>query len=237
MRSRIVAATLAVLLAGGIAAFADGLSGGNFFTSLVLGSGVQLQSPSATGLQIGGPDNAAPANQTLTVGENARAGVDTNGSGGAGIIQPGLGTGTGNGSSLRLLTPVQVASGTGAQTQSIRVLISESTPTASAIMTIQGTDLKFTVGGQGFAPTMGACGTTPTLTAGSTDSAGEITTGTTTTSCVLNFGSTKANPPFCIVTQENTNLAAFTYVAATTTLTITQTSTSNNKFAWVCIQH
>lgn len=77
---------------------------------------------------------------------------------------------------------------------------------------------------------------TPTIVAGSTDTAGEVTSGATATSVVITFSATKTNAPFCTVTPQ-TQLAAFAYTISTTAITITQTVTSGEKIDYVCFQH
>lgn len=94
-------------------------------------------------------------------------------------------------------------------------------------------DSKSHLGYTATAPTISSCGTTPS-TARGTDSAGEVTEGTTATGCTITFansGYTAA--PYCVVTSQ-TQLAAFTYAISTTAITVTNTSTSNDKINWVC---
>lgn len=87
----------------------------------------------------------------------------------------------------------------------------------------------------GAPPVLSACGTTPTLGAGATDLAGTITTGTTSTGCVLTFAVAYTIAPTCIVQWIATPLASQSYVTSTTALTITQTSASNNVIKYICI--
>lgn len=93
----------------------------------------------------------------------------------------------------------------------------------------------------GAAPSLGACGSSPTgITAGSTAFMGEVTTGTSTTSCVVNLpGSSHTVKPICNVMWEATPLAsqswAVTLSDGVATITTTQTSASNNKFVYQCV--
>ena len=87
----------------------------------------------------------------------------------------------------------------------------------------------------GTIPTISGTGT-PTIRAGSTDTAGEVTSGTSATSVIITFSSTKANAPFCTVTPQ-TQLVAFSYTISTTAITITQTATTGEKIDYVCFQH
>lgn len=84
------------------------------------------------------------------------------------------------------------------------------------------------------APVITSCGTTPTLTTGSTDAAGTITMGTSATGCVITFGTAYSTAPACVVTWRATPLASQSYTTSTTALTLTQTSTSNNLADYVC---
>lgn len=77
---------------------------------------------------------------------------------------------------------------------------------------------------------------TPTITAGSTDAAGEVASGASATSVVITFSSAKTNAPFCLVTPQ-TQLLAFAYTISTTAITITQTATSGEKIDYFCVQH
>lgn len=77
---------------------------------------------------------------------------------------------------------------------------------------------------------------TPTIATGSTDAAGEVTSGTSATSLVITFSSAKTNAPFCTVTPQ-TQLLAFAYTISTTAITITQTATTGEKVDYFCVQH
>lgn len=73
-------------------------------------------------LQLGAADATAPVAQTLQA-QGSRSGTDTN-TGGANLtVRAGAGTGAGTLSSLLLQSPVAVASGTGAQTQTTGLAI------------------------------------------------------------------------------------------------------------------
>jgi hypothetical protein len=83
-------------------------------------------------------------------------------------------------------------------------------------------------------PALTSCGTgSPTVRAGSTDVAGELTEGTSAAGCTLTFKVAYGTAPYCTVTSQ-TQLAAFTYAVATGTIIITNTSTSGDKINWVC---
>ncbi len=77
---------------------------------------------------------------------------------------------------------------------------------------------------------------TPSMVSGSSDSAGEVISGTSATSVIVSFATTKSNAPFCTVTPQS-QLLAFAYTISTTAITITQTATSGEKIDYVCFQH
>jgi hypothetical protein len=86
------------------------------------------------------------------------------------------------------------------------------------------------------APTVtgATCGTTAPAITG-TDFAGTVTVGTSaTTSCVVTFGTAFVTAPTCVVSPKSTILAAFSFATSTTALTVTQTSTANNTFTFIC---
>lgn len=86
------------------------------------------------------------------------------------------------------------------------------------------------------APTVtgATCGTTAPAITG-TDFAGTVTVGTSaTTSCVVTFGTAFVTAPTCVVSPKSTILAAFSFATSTTALTVTQTSTANNTFTYIC---
>lgn len=88
---------------------------------------------------------------------------------------------------------------------------------------------------QATAPAVTGTGT-PTIAAGSSDTAGEATTGTTATSLIITFNLTHTNAPFCVVTPQ-TQLVAFAFTISNTAITITQTATSGNKIDYHCDFH
>lgn len=88
----------------------------------------------------------------------------------------------------------------------------------------------------GPAPTVtgATCGTTAPAITG-TDFAGTVTVGTSaTTSCVVTFGTAFVTAPTCVVSPKSTILAAFSFATSTAALTVTQTSTANNTFTYIC---
>lgn len=89
--------------------------------------------------------------------------------------------------------------------------------------------------GSGSLPVLSACGTTPTLATGSTDTAGTVTMGTSATGCVITFGTAYTAAPTCTVTWQATPLASQSYTVTTTAITTVQTSTSNNILNYTCV--
>lgn len=94
--------------------------------------------------------------------------------------------------------------------------------------------LTTTRGGPAPTVTGSTCGTTAPSVVG-TDFAGTITVGSSaTTSCVLTFGTPFVTAPTCLLTPKSAILAALSYAASTTALTITQTSTASNTISYLC---
>lgn len=81
-------------------------------------------------------------------------------------------------------------------------------------------------------PAIGSCGATPSAATGS-DNAGQVTEGTTATGCTITFANAYAATPFCVVGLQ-TQVLAFAYSLSNTAITVTNTSTSNDKINWVC---
>lgn len=88
----------------------------------------------------------------------------------------------------------------------------------------------------GTAPTMGACGTTPSVVG--TDNAMFVTVGTggAATSCAVTFNTTWTNAPICIA-QSDTDIIAFKMVTTTTTATVTAAApfTASSKLHVLCM--
>lgn len=82
-------------------------------------------------------------------------------------------------------------------------------------------------------PVLTSCGTTPSITG--SDTAGIVTMGTTATGCVITFATAYTGTPYCVVSWIATPLASQSYVTSNVAITLTQTSTSNNKIQYVCI--
>jgi len=106
----------------------------------------QIALAGSWGYRFGKLANAAPAAQTLIIGEASQAGTDNNVAGSNGTIKSGLGTGTGPASSIVFQTPTAVASGSGAQTYATRLTLNSSgmqiptsTPASAAAAGVAGT--------------------------------------------------------------------------------------------------
>lgn len=95
--------------------------------------------------------------------------------------------------------------------------------------------LKAHLGAVGTAPALTACGTSPTIDATASDTAGTITEGTTATGCVATFHAAYATAPHCVVSSPTGN-ALTSYSTSTTALTIVNASASNDKFTYLCMQ-
>lgn len=88
----------------------------------------------------------------------------------------------------------------------------------------------------GTAPTLGSCGTSPSIVGN--DSAGRITVGTggIATSCAITFAAAWTNAPLCFVSDESA-LIATQVVPTTTNLTISATApfAASSKLAYHCV--
>lgn len=105
------------------------------------------------------------------------------------------------------------------------------TTTPSSKLTVFGH-----VGTDGAIPALTSCGTSPAITLGSTDTAGEITEGSGATGCTITFASAYTTTPFCTVTEQS-GLAA-SYTISTSTITITNIGAlSNTKINYVCVSN
>lgn len=88
--------------------------------------------------------------------------------------------------------------------------------------------------GNGSAPSVSTCGTTPSIVG--TDMAGKVTIGTgVVTSCTLTFATAWGNAPSCFANDESTSLLVST-ATTTTVLTITSATTmATNVIAYGCL--
>jgi len=84
-------------------------------------------------------------------------------------------------------------------------------------------------------PVVSGCGTSPSLTAGSTDQAGKVTVGTSASNaCILTFGTTYTTAPFCIVQNLTTGAAANVYVVTATAITWSSALADSTVLMYVC---
>lgn len=105
------------------------------------------------------------------------------------------------------------------------------TSTVPSRLTVNGD-----IGTDGTNVTVTGCGTSPTVTVGSTDTAGEVTQGSISTGCTISFSSTKAAAPFCVVTSEAG--LGFTFTESTTAITVVNVGAlSSTKLTWHCVQN
>lgn len=106
---------------------------------------------------------------------------------------------------------------------------------ADAAITTAGITASGDYKSTGTIPTVSGTGS-PTIASGSTDTAGEVTGGTSATSIVITFAAAKTNAPFCTVTSQ-TALTTFAYTISTTAITITLGATTGEKVDYHCVQH
>jgi hypothetical protein len=83
--------------------------------------------------------------------------------------------------------------------------------------------------------TLTSCGSSPAITSGSYDIGGEVTEGTSATGCTVSFANTYGLTPKCMVASENP-ATTFAFTTSGTQVIWSHTSSSNQKFTWVCRQ-
>lgn len=81
---------------------------------------------------------------------------------------------------------------------------------------------------------LSGCGTSPSISAGSTDQAGTVTEGTTATGCTIAFAATYTNSPFCTCSSGTAGVAV-TCTTTATTLVIANASASGDVISYICI--
>lgn len=90
------------------------------------------------------------------------------------------------------------------------------------------------IGTDGALPVVSSCGTSPNIIVGSTDTAGEITEGTSATGCTITFSASYARPPFCTVTSQSG--LKFSYGISASAISITNIGLlSGTKINYHCI--
>jgi hypothetical protein len=100
--------------------------------------------------------------------------------------------------------------------------------TALSTIALQG---KVSTGG-GNIPVLSSCGTSPSITSGSTMFAGKFTTGTIATGCTVTFAQAFTNVPTCNVTAPG--VAVPTYNESTTAITMTL-DVASTTYRYTCV--
>lgn len=127
---------------------------------------------------------------------------------------------------------------TGASTPGNILMSTTATGTTTPVVRAEMTDsghLEFNHGSG--TPTLTVCGTTPTISG--TDTAGQITVGTSGgTGCTLTFSKAWALAPYCVVSNPSnfavTNIASYT--TTTTAVTISGSLTTGNTIVYHCFR-
>ena len=145
------------------------------------------------------------------------------------VVNRGTGTGT--------FTPTtstvnSVASYTIPAGQSVLILTDNTTAPGNYLAVPWGTPSHLT--GAGIAPTLSACGTSPSIT-GAMDTRGTVTEGTASTGCVITFNVQFSPAPVCTVTSPG-GFALTSYSVSTSALTLVNASSPGNTYSYVCIQ-
>lgn len=193
---------------GGLTIYDNGNTGS--VPSVQIGTSKTIDGPLVQGSCAAG----SPATRGYT-GDIANG---TNITGGKVQLLGGSSTGTGGGGAATLATSPKGSTG--------------ATVNAQRDVVIADTNAHVSYGGT--IPTVGgSCGTSPTIRAGSTDTAGAITTGSgSPTSCTITFNLAYTAKPFCVV-QAETPANLTSAVASTTLITITTVAPSA-VFTYAC---
>jgi hypothetical protein len=81
-------------------------------------------------------------------------------------------------------------------------------------------------------PVLTSCGTTPSILG--TDTAGQVTTGTTAGGCVVTFNRAYVATPWCVISWQTTPPTTQSNTPSTTAITILNTTQSSGKFNYIC---
>ena len=74
------------------------------------------------------------------------------------------------------------------------------------------------------------------VTSGSTDFRGQLTSGSGQTSITLTFGTAYPGVPFCMTQDDSSNALTSALAVTTTSFTISTASVTSAKFTWICLQ-
>lgn len=234
-------------------------SGGNTFTFGLLGSIAILQAPiaSKTQIQCSGGALCPLESSTLGLGVTATTALTVVGTSAQTILQARNSTAGTAGQGLTLDAGGSIAGTSNLAGGNLTLQSGISTGTGSSSLIFKTADVgasastdntrttKATLDNKGHlgfanttAPTVGSCGGgSPAVASGSTDTAGELTEGTTATGCTLTFANSGyTTAPKCVVSAQ-TQFVAFAYTISTTAITITNTSASGAKVNWICFSN
>jgi hypothetical protein len=117
---------------------------------------------------------------------------------------------TGTGGTAVLTSYVNSAAGWSQNNGNVGI----GTTTPASTLTVNGH-----IGTDGLAPALTSCGTSPSIVAGSTDTAGEVTEGSISTGCTITFKVAYTRAPFVTVTAQSG--LVFTYTVSASAITIT----------------
>lgn len=110
---------------------------------------------------------------------------------------------------------------------------SQAAPTFTGAVTTKGN----VVANGSAIPVLTSCGTSPAITAGSTDFAGTYTTGSGATTCTITFATAFAVAPTCLIVNNTAATALVpTYSTSTTAITVA-TDVASTAYQYVCIGH
>ncbi len=140
---------------------------------------------------------------------------------------------------LALVGLVSISAGQTTVQRVLTTIGSSLLATPDGTLSLQHTDASRGIRFQfGAVPTVGTCGTNPSVSANSTDTAGSVDVGTggIATSCTVTFSTAWTNAPYCVASNRDTSLIARA-TATTTVLTITSASafTASDDINWICL--
>lgn len=110
------------------------------------------------------------------------------------------------------------------------------------LLNLSGTNSKATITGSlgfsGTAPTMGACGTSPSISGNDTSGTITVGTGGTATTCAVTFAATKTSTPKCFVNDVSDTVVPYVSARSTTAFTITKLTAfaASASIDYFCVQ-
>lgn len=86
------------------------------------------------------------------------------------------------------------------------------------------------------APALSSCGTSPSIDATASDTAGNVLEGSTATGCTITFEVAYTTGPHCVVTSWNSAFPISISSSGASSFTVTNSSASGLRFSYICLQ-